>query len=201
MSIASDDHGTMANVREIAVAGELAIRRMRDDPSDYELIVRWRNEPHVREWWDPDDPPMTLAAAIEEYRADTRGGSPTTACIIEQNGSPIGFLQFYRWSDEPSDAEVLGISLDQDAWGLDLFIGEPSQVGRGVGPRVIDLLCRFLFDERGASLVALVAAQDNARALRAYERSGFRRVQAVLDTDVKGGRRVWSWLLVRDVPA
>jgi aminoglycoside 6'-N-acetyltransferase len=185
----------------IAREGNLAIRRLIDDPGDYGLIVRWRNEPHVREWWDPDDPPMTLAAAIEEYRADTREGSSTTACIIEQDGSPIGFLQCYRWSDEPSDAEVLGISLDDDAWGLDLFIGEPAMVGRGVGPRVIDLLCRFLSAERGASSVALVAAQDNARALSAYEKAGFRRVQAVLDTDVKDGQRVWSWLLVRDVPA
>jgi RimJ/RimL family protein N-acetyltransferase len=185
----------------IVEADDLLIRRMRDEPGDYELIVRWRNEPYVREWWDPDDPPMTLAAAIEEYQADTREGSPATACIIERGNEPIGFLQFYRWSDEPSDAEVLGISLDQDAWGLDLFVGEPSQVGRGVGPRVIDLLCRFLFDERGASLVALVAAQDNARALRAYEKAAFRRVQSVLDTDVKDGQRVRSWLLVRDAVA
>src|SRR5947199_347833 len=80
-----------------------------------ELLVGWRNEPHVREWWDPDDPPMTFAAAIEEHRADTREGSPATACIIERGNEPIGFLQFYRWSDEPSDAEVLGISLDQEA--------------------------------------------------------------------------------------
>ena len=155
----------------------------------------------MREWWDPDDPPMTLAGAIEEYRADTREDSPTTACIFEQDGSPIGFLQFYRWSDHPSAAEVLEISLDHGAWGLDLFIGEPSQVGHGVGTRVIDLLCRFLFEELGASSVALVAAQDNARALRAYEKAGFRRVQPVLDTDVKDGQRVWSWLLVREAPA
>ena len=185
----------------IVDADDLLIRRLRDDPSDYELIVRWRNEPHVREWWDPDDPPMTLASAIEEYRADTREGSPATACILERGNEPIGFLQFFRWSDEPSDAEVLGISLEEDAWGLDLFIGEPSHVGSGVGPRVIDLLCRFLFEERSASSVALVAAQDNARALRAYEKAGFRRVQAVLDTDVKEGRRVESWLLVRDASA
>ena len=181
----------------IARDGELAIRRLRDDPGDYELIVRWRNEPHVRAWWDPDDPLLTLEAAIEEYRADTREDSPTRACIIERGNEPIGFLQFYRWSDQPSVAEVLEISLEQDAWGLDLFIGEPSQVGRGVGTRVIDLLCRFLFEERGASSVALVAAQDNARALRAYEKAGFRRVQPVLDTDVKDGQRVRSWLLVR----
>lgn len=164
-------------------------------------MVRWRNEPHVREWWDPDDPPMTLSEAVEEYRADTREDSPTMACVLELAGEPIGYLQCYRWNDDPSSVEVLGLSFDDGAWGIDLFIGNPESVGRGVGPRVIELLCRHLFGERGATSVSLVAAQDNARALRAYEKAGFRQVQAVLDTDVKDGDRVWSWLLVRDAPA
>ena len=184
----------------LAREGDLAIRRMRDERGDYERMVRWRNEPHVREWWDPDDPPMTLAAAIQEYRADTREGSPTTACIIESAGEPTGFLQFYRWADDPPAAEALGLSFDDDAWGLDLFIGEPSRVGSGVGPRVIDLVCRFLFEDRGASSVALVAAQNNSRALRAYEKAGFRRGPSVLDTDTRNGQRVPSWLMTRDAP-
>jgi len=39
----------------------VVIRRMRDHPDDYALIVDWRNRPHVREWWDPDEPPLTVA--------------------------------------------------------------------------------------------------------------------------------------------
>ncbi len=140
---------------------------------------------------------MTLAAATEEYRGDALEGSPTTACIIERGGEPIGFLQFYRWNADPESVQALGLTFDDEAWGIDLFLGEPSFVNRGIGPLVIDLACRFLFEERGASSVALVAAQDNSRALRAYEKAGFRRGQAVLDTDVKDGQRVWSWLLVR----
>jgi len=184
----------------LAREGDLAIRRMRDEPADYERMARWRNEPHVREWWDPDDPPMTTASAIEEYRADTRDSSSTTACIIELASEPIGFLQWYRWNDHPASAEALELTFEDGAWGFDLFIGEPSQEGRGVGPRVIDLLCRFLVEDRGATSEAIVAAQDNARALRAYERAGFRRAQAVLDTDLRNGQRVLAWLLVRDGP-
>src|SRR5512141_1541843 len=40
----------------LATDGDLAIRRLRDDDADYALLVRWRATPHVREWWDPDDP-------------------------------------------------------------------------------------------------------------------------------------------------
>src|ERR1700680_2728750 len=55
---------------------DLVIRRMRDHVEDYERIVAWRNRPHVREWWDPDDPPLTLEAAIEELRAETQPSNP-----------------------------------------------------------------------------------------------------------------------------
>ncbi len=57
----------------IATDGDVVIRRMRDNPDDYALIVGWRNRPHVREWWDPDDPPLTVDDAIEELRPLSHG--------------------------------------------------------------------------------------------------------------------------------
>jgi aminoglycoside 6'-N-acetyltransferase len=180
--------------------GELAIRRMRDEAGDYALMVRWRNAPHVREWWDPDDPPLTMETAVDEYRPDTRADSSTTACIIEVDGAPVGFIQFYPWAAEPEEVHDLALPVDAGAWGIDLFIGEPSHLGRGVGTGAVDLVCHHLFSERGASSVALLAAKANARALRAYEKAGFRRTTGMLDLDVKGGERVDSWLMVREAP-
>ena len=176
----------------------LAIRRMRDEPDEYLRMVRWRNEPHVREWWDPDDPPLTVDGAIEEYRSLIHSDSPTTACIIEVNDEPIGYIQFYQWSKYPNDARALGVSVGEDVWSLDVFIGEPQRVGRGVGPRAVDLLCRYLFSDRGASTVALVTAQANSHALHAYRKVGFLPTTRVLDTDTKDGQRVESWLMVRE---
>ena len=62
-------HGPLTGPDEIAREGDLAIRRMRDDPADYERFVRWRNEPHVAEWWNTDDDPtpMTLEHVVEQY--------------------------------------------------------------------------------------------------------------------------------------
>src|ERR1700719_2830433 len=110
----------------IAADGDLVIRRMRDDIEDYGLIVSWRNQPHVREWWDPDDPPLTLEAAIEELRPSTQAEGATTACIIEHGGVPIGYLQFYPWAEEQEYLAEVGIRLPAGAWGLDIFIGESS---------------------------------------------------------------------------
>jgi aminoglycoside 6'-N-acetyltransferase len=182
----------------IVAEDDLRVRRMRDEDEEFERMVRWRNSPHVREWWDPDDPPMTLERARAEHRPGTEDASES--CVIELDGLPIGYVQFYPWDDEPEAIDVIGVPAIPGAWGLDIFLGEPDVIGRGIGTRAVDLVCGYLFRASGATAVMIVAAVDNARALRAYEKAGFVRRARVLDTDTRGGERVESWALVRERP-
>jgi aminoglycoside 6'-N-acetyltransferase len=175
----------------------MVIRRMRDEPADYERMVAWRNRPHVRMWWDPDDPPLDLPGAIQAYRPDTIPDAATTACIVEVNGSVAGYLQFYRWNDYDSGAKEMGFTPGPNWWGLDIFIGEPELIGRGYGARAVRLLSDFLCNSRGASAVALTTDMTNDRAIRAYEMSGFVKQFEVLDTDTRGGARVRAWLMLK----
>ena len=46
--------------------------------------------------------------------------------------------------------------------------------GRGVGPDAVRTLARFLFDVRGHHRLVIDPAADNAAAIRAYEKVGFR---------------------------
>jgi RimJ/RimL family protein N-acetyltransferase len=185
----------------IAADGDLVIRRMRDEIEDYERIVAWRNQPHVREWWDPDDPPLTLEAAIEELRAETRPSHPTTACIIEVSGAPGGYIQFYPWDADKPYLEEVGITLPDGAWGLDIYIGEPALIDQGIGSRTVRLLSDHLFSDHAASAVALVTEAENSRAQAAYARAGMRSVERFLDTDLRNGQRVESILMIRDRPS
>jgi aminoglycoside 6'-N-acetyltransferase len=184
----------------IAAEGDLSIRAMRDEPAEYELISRWRSAPHVHEWWDPDEPPLTPEGAAAQYGARARGEEPTTACIVELDGLPIGYLQFYRWLAWPGANDELDIEADPDTYGIDLFIGDQALIGRGIGTRLVQLVCRHLESERDASWIALTTEVDNVRAQRAYEKAGFRKVRRVLDTDTRDGERVWCWLMERRGP-
>ena len=187
----------MAAGQLIVESGDLAIRRMADDDDEYARIAAWRNLPHVREWWDPDDPAMTTQAAIAEYRPDVLGQSASRAGIIETAGAPIGFIQFYPWAAYPAYLSELGITVPDGAWGLDVFIGEPQWVGRGIGSRAVRLLCDHLFSDEGAAAVAFGVDVDNLRARRAYEKAGLLPTAEFLDTDTRGGERVTSILMVR----
>jgi len=182
----------------IAADGDLVIRRMRDDVEDYERIVEWRNRPHVRQWWDPDDPPLTVAGWLDELHVTAREPDRTTACIIEVSSTPIGYLQFYPWDDEHAYLAEVGLTLPKGAWGLDIFIGELALLDQGIGSRTVRLLSDFLFAELGATAVALATEAGNTRAQAAYLRSGMRVVQRFLDTDLRNGERVESVLMIRD---
>ncbi len=177
--------------------GDLTIRRMRDEVDDYRLLMRWRGEPHVHEWWDPDDPAPTLDEVVEQYGAEVRGEEPTTPCIFELDGRPAGFVQFHRWMPYMDEDPTVDIRPDANTYGLDIHIGEPDLIDQGLGSRVVDVLCTHLEDDLGASWIALSTEVTNHRAQRAYEKAGFQKVRQVLDTDTRGGTRVVCWLMER----
>ena len=183
--------------RVLAAEGDLVIRRMRDSAEDYAQMVTWRNQPHVRHWWDPDLPELTIDSAKDEYRVDTLEGSDSTACMVELDGRPVGFMQFYRWASYVDEAREVGIPFDDDTWGVDVFIGEPEHVGRGLGTRMMNLLCGYLERELGATSIALTTELTNAAAIRCYEKSGFEKVAEVTDLDTRDGQRTRDWLMIR----
>lgn len=192
----------MIDSDELAREGYLAIRRMRDDRADYELFVRWRNEPHVAEWWSTDDDPTptTFDRVVERYGPRAEDGSWVTGCIMTVGDRPIGYVQFYPWSAEAGEAREIGIPDIEGSYGLDIFIGEPDMIDRGLGSRAVALLARHLFEAHDATGVDLLTPVGNERAHRAYEKAGFRKVKQTLDTDVVNGERRMSWLMILERP-
>jgi GrpB-like predicted nucleotidyltransferase (UPF0157 family)/RimJ/RimL family protein N-acetyltransferase len=190
----------VGNDGEFARRGDLVIRYLHAD--DLPLMTRWRNEPHVLRWWamDGDPAPWTPDDIRREYEPALSSDDPTTLGLIVVDDRPVGSLQWYRWADYADAAAEMGIPGDGAAFGVDIFIGEPDMVGRGVGSAAIDLLCTTLFAQ-GATSVALLTAIENGPAQRAYEKAGLDKVRQALDTDIKDGRRVESWLMVRYPPS
>jgi aminoglycoside 6'-N-acetyltransferase len=124
----------VASDEVLASEGDLLLRRMRED--DLPLMARWRNEPHVRRWWEMDDDPIpyTLDDAREDYRPDLRPHAPTTSAIVMFRDRSVGYVQWYRWADYAEGAAEMDIPDDGHAFGLDIFIGELDAVGMASAP-------------------------------------------------------------------
>ena len=59
--------------------------------------------------------------------------------------------------------------------GIDIFLASECH-GQGLGADAVRTLARHLFGERGHHRVTIDPAAANERAIRCYERVGFRRV-------------------------
>ena len=114
-------------------------------------------DPTVSPWWGTFD--------AEKLRNDVLEPPPGVASfVIEVEGSVAGFIQYSEENDP-----------DYHHAGIDIAVG-PSWQGRGIGPEAIRTLARHLFEERGHHRLTIDPAVANDRAIRAYERVGFRAV-------------------------
>ena len=133
-----------------------------DPTRDLSMLAAWLRRPHVAQWWG--DPEQALSAV--------RKHSVATGALIEADARPVGYLCWQTPSQEELAAAGLG-DLPGDLVDVDIMIGEPDALGRGVGPEALSqLLTRLRAD--GVRVVGLAAAIANRRALKAYEKAGFR---------------------------
>jgi aminoglycoside 6'-N-acetyltransferase len=133
--------------------------------ADLALVEGWLAQPHVARWWT-EDPQEELAG----YRRCISGAEPTVALVVMLDDRPVGWCQWYRWADYPEAAQYGAHERDI---GIDYAIGEPEQIGRGLGTAMITALLTRIRD-RHPSAAALVSVDpENAASRRILEKNGF----------------------------
>jgi aminoglycoside 6'-N-acetyltransferase len=133
---------------------------------DLPMLSAWLAEPHVAEWWN-DGPGTALAEIVEAMDSDS-----TEPLVVELDGKPIGYVQSYDphlEDDHPYQDQPFG------TLGIDVTIGVPELVGIGHGSRLVRAFVEILFEE-GCPRVIIDPHPGNGRAIRAYEKAGFRRL-------------------------
>jgi aminoglycoside 6'-N-acetyltransferase len=149
-------------------------------PDDLDRLASILDEPSVARWWGPPPPGGAGAAWVED------GGQVTF--VIDHEGSVVGSIQYH----EELDA-------DYRSAAVDLFLTTAAQ-GRGFGSDAIRTVARYLFDERGHHRLSIDPSAANERAIRAYERVGFRRV-GVMRSYERGPDGTWHDGLMMDMLA
>ena len=154
--------------------------------ADWDLIRGWLERPDIQEWWGP------LSAT--EAEVNVALSSEHALCrIILAGGAPVGYAHAV-------DATLWGEALPQDlqagTWDLDLFIASEELRGKGVGQAALAQLKDEVFASTLALAVCVFPSIRNERAVRAYERAGFR------------WKRIWndphaghSWFMVAERPS
>ncbi|MHA6641450.1 GNAT family N-acetyltransferase [Mesorhizobium sp. A623] len=131
--------------------------------ADLPIIAGWLALPHTAKWWG--DPAAEIASIREHIDSDE-----VEPLIVELDGRAIAYLQSYDphlEDDHPYADQPFG------TLGIDISIGVPELVGIGHGSAIVRQFTEMLFEE-GALRVVIDPHPDNGRAIRAYEKAGFR---------------------------
>jgi aminoglycoside 6'-N-acetyltransferase len=149
-------------------------------PTDRDRLREILAQPEVGRWWDTAD----TDEAVDDWLAP----DDSVGFAIELEGRVVGSIQ-YAEEDAPGYRHA----------GIDLFLDREVH-GRGLGPDAIRTLARYLIEGRGHHRLTIDPSAANERAIKAYERVGFRRV-GVMRSYERGPDGTWHDGLLMDLLA
>lgn len=146
--------------RRVELRGARVVLRPLEE-RDVTPLLAFAREPEVAPWWPRVDEAYLRAHLGEAF-------------AIEHDGDLAGYAEVW----EELDPEYRHA-------GIDLFLGGAYQ-GRGLGGDAVLALARHLVHDRGHHRLVIDPAADNERAIRCYERVGFRRIGVQRKSELAG---------------
>lgn len=140
------------------------------------LIDGWLRQPHWQQWWADPESELGYIRDMLEGRDTTR---PFIFCL---GGGPVGYIQYWFIGDHQNEVWIPDhpwlAKLPSDAVGVDLSIGDEGLLSKGIGSAVLREFSERLLDE-GYRTIVIDPDSENLRAVRAYEKAGFRPVPSL----------------------
>jgi len=161
---------------EAVAAGRFSFRPLQT--ADLPLLHAWLARPHWTEWWGPAP---TFAEVQADYGAWIDDPAQVQPHIALLDGAPFGYIQSYvamgsggGWWEAETDPGVRGI---------DQSIADAAQLGRGLGTAMVKAWVAKLFADPQVTRIQTDPDPRNARAIRCYEKAGFRALGEVRTPD------------------
>jgi aminoglycoside 6'-N-acetyltransferase len=158
--------------------GERVVLRPATEADVPELFAILR-EPEVARWWGD---------RVDDDLREALADADTTVWAMLDGDDIIGMVQAWEETDPMYRHAGIDISL------------HPGWHGRGLGADTVRTVARHLFQDRRHHRVTIDPAAHNARAIRSYERVGFRPVGLMREYE-RGADGTWHDGLLMDMLA
>lgn len=157
---------------------------------DQHLLVKWLSIPSVLEFYEGRDSPFNLAKVTRKFYNQEDG---VDRCIVNFDGLDIGYIQFYLVNDKTSVID--DYNEGKVTYGMDQFIGETKYWNKGIGTLMISAMVNYLIQEKKVDRVVMDPQITNERALKCYEKCGFKKVRLLPKHEFHEGTYRDCWLM------
>ena len=175
---------------EIIKEKEISLRLLKEQ--DKNLLLKWLTDERVLNFWEGKSAVFDLDRITEDFYGEENVEVIRT--IIEYQGQAIGYLQMYKLDNEALE-EYSYQSTNKVIYGVDQFIGEPEYWNKGIGTKFMRLVLQYLTNSKGAEIVILDPHADNPRAIRCYEKVGFKKIKFLPKHELHDGEMVDCYLM------
>lgn len=169
--------------------GTLLIREL--ECKDKYLLSKWLSDPEILQYYEGRDNPFDVEKVEQKFFEEE---ADATRCIIEFGETAIGYVQFYEVGVD--ERRTYGYSDSSEIiYGMDQFIGELTYWNKGVGTQLVHAMVAYLIEEKGAERIVMDPQTWNERAIRCYEKCGFKKVKLLPENELHEGEYRDCWLI------
>lgn len=149
-------------------------------PEDTDRIVTWRNQDFVRKNFIYQKP-FTREGHEIWLKEQVEPGHVAQFIICVENADAC--LDKNHQADAENICREIGsvylrdIDREKGEAEYGVFIGEEKALGLGYGTQAAKLMLDYGFGKLGLKKIFLRLLEDNAKALRSYEKAGFRMIK------------------------
>lgn len=131
--------------------------------TDIDLFSHWLHKAYIRKWYNEP----------EDWLMEVRSGefSFIHHFIVEEDGHPIGFCQYYDYAIPGEDWH--GTFDISDTYSIDYLIGDETFLGKGYGKRIIEHLTSKIFEETNAKKIIVQPDDENKASRNTLLSAGF----------------------------
>lgn len=167
--------------------GNLKVRKL--EKRDDHLLVKWLSDPTLLEFYEGRDNTFNLDKVNKTFYASE---DDKVRCMVEFENEQIGYIQFYQLDDETKTEYGY---LDENIYGTDQFIGEIKYWNKGIGTLLVTSMVQYLVGNKKASRVVMDPQTRNVRAIKCYEKCGFKKVKILPKRELHEGEYQDCWLI------
>ena len=159
--------------------------------NDFLLMLKWLTDKRILEFYGGRNIHYTIESLTEHYSRKFENGFRV---IIEYREIPLGYGQIYRLKgklfseyDYPDSGKIV--------YDMDQFIGEPECWNKGIGTCFLKLIANYMKKQKAAEIILLDPRKSNHRAIKSYEKSGFKIIKSLPKHEMFEGRAEDCWLM------
>ena len=159
--------------KELIIDDKFKLVRLKDDDKDYKDLEKWYKEKEVNTYFEQRE--MSFEEIKNKYQERTKENAKVPVYMINYENNNIGIIQYSR--------------KDQDTLEIDIFIGEANLLSKGIGSKVVTFFSNYLLKQ--CKKVIMCPLKDNIRAIKCYEKSGFKIIKEFEEKDTIGNNQVY----------